>query len=189
MRGVHKKRMNKTITRILKVDHAGEHGAIRIYRAQIFMARLLLPELLPFLQETLSHELVHHQRFQNALKEYNGRPCRMLWLWGVGGCMLGLASVALGTKGVMICTAAVERTVHLHMREQIRYLAIHAPELSEMVGTILKDELQHLAYAESRIDGNSLIARSFDRIIALVTETLIFLSTSGDSLRLKRELV
>jgi 3-demethoxyubiquinol 3-hydroxylase len=66
----------RTTARILKVNHAGEYGAIRIYRAQVWMARRLYPDLVGFLQETLQHEIRHCSLFLNAMRERSARPCR-----------------------------------------------------------------------------------------------------------------
>src|SRR3974377_1800918 len=111
-----------TIARILKVNHAGEYGAIRIYRAQLWLARHLYPDIVAFLQETLSHEIQHCAMFRNAMRLRNTGPCRAMILWGNGGFVLGLLTALLSRKAIWICTAAVEATVHRHMEEQLSFL-------------------------------------------------------------------
>jgi ubiquinone biosynthesis monooxygenase Coq7 len=66
-----------TIARIVRVNHAGEFGAIRIYAAQITVARRLYPDLVPALSEMLGHERIHCAAFFAAMPARNSRPCRM----------------------------------------------------------------------------------------------------------------
>jgi 3-demethoxyubiquinol 3-hydroxylase len=177
-----------TIARILKVDHAGEYGAIRIYRAQIWLARRLYPDIVGFLEETLSHEIQHCALFRDAMRPRNVRPCRAMILWGNGGYVLGLATALFGRKGIWICTAAVEATVHRHLDEQLGFLAGKDPDLHWLISTIREQELQHLRFAEQRMETKSVWGRALGAIIAATTEVLIWLSTWGDSTRLRRSL-
>src|SRR6478735_9636919 len=97
---------DKTIGRILKVNHAGEYGAIRIYAAQLLVAKFLHKNLLPFLQQTLSHERNHCRSFQEAMGKRNVGPCQAMPLWGIGGWFLGFSTALLGKNSIMACTAA-----------------------------------------------------------------------------------
>src|ERR1700721_2962618 len=101
-------RERRTVARILKVNHAGEHGAIRIYRAQLWVARRCCPEVVPFLEEVLGHEIRHHASFSAAMPSRAARPCRVMALWSNGGLVLGFLTALLGRQGIWICTAAVE---------------------------------------------------------------------------------
>src|SRR5262249_21987468 len=92
-----------TITRILKVNHAGEYGAIRIYRAQAWVARRLYPDVVPFLEATLAHEVRHCSMFRDAMPMRGARPCRVMSLWGNGGLILGFLTSLLGRQGIWIC--------------------------------------------------------------------------------------
>lgn len=178
---------NLTIRRILKVNHAGECGAVNIYRAQIFVCRLFHPALLPFLTETLSHELVHRDRFRAAMPARKARPCGAMPLWGVGGYALGFATAVLGANAVMICTAAVERTVHIHLQDQMHFLKDRDTDLHALIASIETEELGHLTHAQSHMKASALSA-PLDRLITLATETVIFLSTQGDVARMARAL-
>jgi 3-demethoxyubiquinol 3-hydroxylase len=71
------------IARILKVNHAGEYGAIRIYRAQVLVARRFYPDVVAFLEETLAHEINHCAMFRNAMPTRDVRPCRATVLWAM----------------------------------------------------------------------------------------------------------
>jgi 3-demethoxyubiquinol 3-hydroxylase len=178
-----------TIARIVRVNHAGEHGAIRIYRAQIAVARRLYPEIAILLEEMLGHEIEHCARFRAAMPARQARPCRAMFLWGSGGYGLGLATALLGRRAVWICTAAVEETVHRHLDEQLVYLAGKDEALRSIIAAIHVEELAHLdraiASSGERKRGDAILRG----VIALVTECLIWLSTWGDSTRLKRLMV
>lgn len=179
---------SRTIARILKVNHAGEHGAIRIYRSQIAVARWRCPEIVPELEEMLSHEVKHLALFASAMPGRQAKPCRMLFLWGVGGWILGASTALLGRNGVWACTAAIEHAVHRHLNDQLAFLAERDRELCELISSIRSEELSHLDHAENRLTFRGLPIRVLRKSIDLTTDSLIFLSTSGDSLRMANEL-
>jgi len=74
-----------TVARIVRVNHAGEFGAIRIYSAQIIVASKLHPEIVPALATMLGHEKIHCAKFLAAMPERNARPCRVMSFWSWGG--------------------------------------------------------------------------------------------------------
>ena len=179
---------HKTIARIVKVNHAGEFGAIRIYRAQLWVARHIYPDAVPFLEETLGHELEHCARFARAIPSRNARPCRVMALWGNGGLILGLVTALLGQRGIWICTASVEKTVHRHLEDQLAFLVNRERELYNLISAIQNDEMAHLRYAEDRPGTMTMWPRILSAGIAVVTETMIWLSTWGDSSRMTRKI-
>ena len=176
------------IARILKVNHAGEYGAIRIYRAQIWVARRLYPDVVAFLEETLGHEINHCAMFRNAMPTRDARPCRAMVLWGNGGLILGFLTALMGREGIWICTAAVEGAVHKHLDDQLFFLRDKDPELHSLINAIQAEELHHLNYAEERVRSRSLWTRSLSAFISAATDTVIWLSTWGDSTRMARDL-
>jgi ubiquinone biosynthesis monooxygenase Coq7 len=177
-----------TVARILKVNHAGEYGAIRIYRAQIWMARRTCPDVVDFLQETLAHEISHCSLFLAAMPERAARPCRIMALWGNGGLLLGFVTALLGRQGIWICTAAVEAAVHRHLEDQLLFLQNRDPNLHSIVRSIQGEELLHLNHAEQRIEVRSLWSRVLRSFISTATDGAIWLSTWGDSTRMARDL-
>lgn len=177
-----------TIARILKVNHAGEYGAIRIYRAQIWMARRWYPDIAGSLEEILDHEIKHCSMFIDAMPERNARPCRIMALWGNGGLLLGFLTALLGRQGVWICTAAVEAAVHRHLEDQLHYLRQRDPALHSLILDIQVEELQHLNHAEARIAARTGLSRFLSAVIAKATDLAIWLSTWGDSTKMLREL-
>ena len=179
---------DRVISRILRVNHAGEHGAVAIYSTQIARAKRAYPDLVPWLEETLSHEQRHQARFREAMPSRASKPCRLMFVWAWGGALLGAITAAFGRTGVYVCTAAVERTVHKHMVEQVAFLEARDTELAGIVRDILAEEDTHLAYADAHHDQKALLASLLSVAVAAATEVLIFLSTRGDSLSLKRAL-
>jgi 3-demethoxyubiquinol 3-hydroxylase len=177
-----------SIARILKVNHAGEYGAIRIYRAQIWVARRLYPDVVAFLEETLGHEINHCAMFRSAMPQRGAGPCRATVLWGNGGLILGFLTALMGREGIWICTAAVEGAVHKHLDDQLFFLRDKDPELHALIDAIQAEELHHLNYAEERVRSRSLWARSLSGFISAATDTVIWLSTWGDSTRMARDL-
>src|SRR5436853_6438458 len=90
--------------RYLKVNHAGEHGAICIYTAQIHIARITAPSLVAELVEFRSHELRHRSIFLAELQRRNRARCRSYWLCGAGGCLLGLITAICGRSAIAATT-------------------------------------------------------------------------------------
>jgi len=178
----------RTIARILKVNHAGEHGAIRIYRSQIAIARWRYPDVVQELEQMLAHEVSHRACFAEAMPSRHAKPCRLLFLWGIGGRLLGAGTALMGRNAIWACTAAVEEAVHRHLNDQLAFLSCRDQELYELIASIKAEELSHLQHAEERLTSHGPIVRMLRRSIEAVTEVLIFLSTSGDSMRMSREL-
>ncbi|WP_370337992.1 demethoxyubiquinone hydroxylase family protein [Parvularcula marina] len=176
------------IRRILRVNHAGEHGAVAIYSAQLARAKHAYPDLSPWLAETLNHEKEHRQRFFEAMPSRKAKPCRALSVWSIGGKLLGSFTALFGRSGIYICTAAVERTVHQHLEEQSEFLRRIDTPLAAIVNDIRAQEIEHLTYAEDRHNSTSLNARLLSAVIGAATECLILVSTRGDSFRLRSTL-
>lgn len=152
------------------------------------MARLRAPELLPFLRNTLEHEREHLIRFRTLMPARSAKPCRLMWIWSVGGAVLGGVTGLLGRKAILVCTEAVERTVHRHLDDQLVWLGERDVEMSAVIGEIQRQELGHMRFAEQAMGSANPLTQALRATIAMATESLIWLSTRGDSLRLAREL-
>ena len=167
------------VHRILCVDHSGERGAVAIYRMQMLAARLRCPDLLAFLADTLEHELGHMARFHELLRGRGLEPCPASGAWAFGGAVLGLLTGLIGRQAVLVCTEAVERTVHGHLLEQIATTADTDPEVSRAIADILQEEAAQLAFARDRRAPAGWFDRWLDRLITGVTEGLIRLSVGA----------
>ena len=168
----------------MKVNHAGEYGAIRIYSAQLIVSKRIHKDLVPFLEHTLAHEIAHAQKFIEAMKIRQTRPCRAMPLWGIGGWILGFTTACMGKNAVMICTEAVESAVHAHLQDQIRYLDNKDAELRNIILDIEKEEIEHLHYAQHHVR-HSWLTKPLSCVITFSTESVIWLSTQGDVTRMK----
>ena len=177
-----------TIARILKVNHAGEYGAIRIYRAQVAVARLFYPDMVQPLSEMLRHEIEHCAKFRAAMPARHARPCRIMSLWSLGGSVLGCLTALMGRQSIWTCTAAVESAVHRHLDDQLLFLELRDSELHRIILDIREEELSHLNTAETNIRGSSILRRVLRGVISWLTNVMIWFSTWGDSTRMVREL-
>lgn len=179
-----------TIKRIVRVNHAGEYGAIRIYSAQIAVAKRLTPDIVPALQQMLTDEIDHCVRFYAAMPARGSRPCRIMKLWSLGGSLLGLMTALMGRRAIWVCTAAVEETVHRHLDEQMHFLQGRDADLHAVINSIREEELAHLHHAEMQLgsEARHSLQTMLQSAIAMVTEILIWLSTWGDSTRMTRAL-
>jgi ubiquinone biosynthesis monooxygenase Coq7 len=177
-----------TVARIVRVNHAGEYGAIRIYRAQIAVARRLYPDIADDLGEMLDHEVRHCTIFAAAMPARRSRPCRLIRLWSMGGALLGFLTALTGRQGIWTCTAAVEAAVHRHLDDQLGFLATRDRELHDAIRNIRVEELSHLHHAEMQLQPPNLYHRALRMLISFLTDLMIWLSTWGDSARMARDL-
>lgn len=131
--------------RMLRVDHAGEYGASRIYAGQ--MAVLGKTPTSTVIQEMWDQEKSHLQKFHEILGEHRVRPTALLPLWDIAGFALGASTALLGKEGAMACTVAVEESVSEHYNSQIRALMEKDPEkyteLLVLIKELRDDEMAH----------------------------------------------
>lgn len=177
-----------TVRRILKVNHAGEFGAIRIYNAQLAFARRFYPDIVPTLTEMRDDEIEHCRLFLGAMPDRNARPCRVMAFWSLGGYVLGFATALMGRNMIWVCTEAVEATVHRHLEHQKAFLRQRDLELHDLIGSIQEQELAHLQHAVGQQPRQGLVRAVTLPVIGLVTESLIWLSTWGDSSAMRGEI-
>lgn len=128
-----------TLAQMLRVNHAGEYGANRIYEGQI--AVLKNSKLKPELEHMLEQEQAHLAKFNELLPKNNVRPSILMPFWHIGGLALGAGSALLGEKAAMACTVAVEEAIDEHYAEQEELLP--EGELKETVKQFRAEELEH----------------------------------------------
>ena len=177
-----------TIRRILKVNHAGEFGAIRIYGAQILVARRLFPDIVPTLEEMRRDDIDHCRLFREAMPARGAKPCRVMSFWSLGGSVLGLLTALSGRNMIWICTEAVESTVHRHLEDQLAFLQKRGPELHALIASIQEQELAHLRKAENNQTRRGLSHALFLPVVGALTDVMIWLSTWGDSSWMRAEM-
>jgi 3-demethoxyubiquinol 3-hydroxylase len=130
-----------SVSRMLRVDHAGEYGAVRIYAGQLAVLRGR--DAAPVLREMQAQEEVHLERFSELVAQRRVRPTALLPLWNLAGFALGAATAALGERAAMACTVAVEEAIDAHYADQIADLHDGESELRDMLVRFRDDELQH----------------------------------------------
>ena len=129
------------IARMLRVDHAGEYGATRIYQGQLdFLGRSRAAGEVRRMAES---EQRHLARFEALLYQRRVRPTLLHPLWTVAGYALGAATALLGERAAMACTAVVEDVIDMHYQRQAEYLADADPELQDTIVAFRDDELAH----------------------------------------------
>lgn len=161
--------------RMIKVDHAGEHGAICIYSGQLFMARLFAPRMVAELQEFLSHERRHRAVFQAELQRRAYRRCRSYWLCGLGGWVLGLVTGLCGRKAIVATTVAVESVVLKHLAHQLHTLRDIDPQAVAAIASIVEEEQHHHDHSAAQIDVRDPWFRALTPVVTAWTETVIWM--------------
>jgi len=146
------KKTNKKIAEIIRVDHAGERGAIKIYEGQLLALKTFKQDenLKRQIEEMKEHEKEHYEYFDKELKKRNISPTKMLPFWDLLGVALGFGTAMLGKKATMLCTASVEEVIGDHYKNQIYQLDKDEKILKEKIIKFRDDELNHkdIAYEE-----------------------------------------
>ena len=134
------------VERILRVDQAGEYGAIRIYAGQRAVLRRRLPpghKARQAVEHMARQEQRHKQAFDDLLIERRVRPTLLQPLWHVAGFALGAASAMLGEKAAMACTVAVEEVIDEHYARQAAILGDDEKPLRAAIEEFREEELEH----------------------------------------------
>ena len=129
------------VERMIRVDHAGEYGAKRIYAGQLAVLRRSASA--PVLQEMAAQEQQHLDAFAELVVQRRVRPTALLPLWHVAGFALGAATAALGQRAAMACTVAIEETIDSHYAGQIEALNDSEPDLRGKIAQFREEELHH----------------------------------------------
>lgn len=160
--------------RCIKVDHAGEHGAVCIYTGQILMARVTARDLVEELIEFRSHELRHREIFRAELARRSRPRCRSYWLCGVGGLALGLITGLLGRGAIAATTVAVERVVLRHLEDQISALQVSDPAAVIAISAIVADEQAHHDRSAAHARASQFWAKVLTPVVSAATEVVIW---------------
>ena len=146
------KKTNKRVQEFIRVDHAGERGAVKIYEGQLLALNTIVKneDLKKKIEDMKEHETEHCQFFENEIKKRDIEPTKFLPLWDLLGVGLGFGSTLLGKKAAMLCTASVEEVIDKHYLNQINQLGPDEEELKKKIIKFRQDELDHkdIAYEE-----------------------------------------
>jgi len=138
------------LAEMLRVDHAGEYGAVAIYKGQraVFDALSHKSEIAEAIREMEAGEAEHLETFDQILSERKVRPTLLAPLWNAAGFGLGAVTALMGEKAAMACTAAVEDVIEKHYAGQAEALRVNEPDLAETIEKFRADELGHKHAAE-----------------------------------------
>lgn len=147
------------LARMIRVDHAGEYGAIRIYQGQ--RAVLRHARSAAVLQQMQAQEQRHLDVFADLVVRHRVRPTALLPVWHVAGFALGALTAALGERAAMACTVAVEDAIDTHYRAQAASLDAEDGTLRDTIESFRAEELEHraigLAHDAERTPGYRLL--------------------------------
>ena len=169
---------NKRVEEFIRVDHAGERGAIKIYEGQLLALNTFVKndDLKKTIEEMKEHEKEHCEFFENEIKKRNIQPTKFLPLWDLLGVGLGFGSTLLGKKTAMLCTASVEEVIDKHYLDQINQLGSDEKNLKKKIIKFRDDEIHHkdIAYEEGATKKG--IYSIFDKIIKTGSKIAINIS-------------
>ena len=170
---------NKTkVEEFIRVDHAGERGAIKIYEGQLLALNTFVKDdnLKKTIQEMKDQEKEHCNYFENEIKIRNIKPTKLMPLWDLLGVGLGFGSTLLGKKAAMLCTASVEEVIDEHYKKQINQLKPDEKILKEKIKKFRLDELHHKDIAYEKGATKKGLYKILDRIIKTGSKVAINIS-------------
>ena len=139
------KNSKNKVKEFIRVDHAGERGAVKIYEGQLLALNTFVKDdnLKKTIEEMKLHEKEHCDFFENEIKKRGIKPTKFLPLWDLMGVGLGFGSTILGKKAAMLCTASVEEVIDKHYQNQIDQLGPDEKKLKKKIIKFREDELHH----------------------------------------------
>ena len=161
------KRSNYKVEEFIRVDHAGERGAVKIYEGQLLALNTIIKndDLKKKIEDMKVHEIEHCQFFEKEIKKRNIKPTKFLPLWDLLGVGLGFGSTLLGKKAAMLCTASVEEVIDKHYLDQINQLGPEEKELKKKITKFKEDELHHKDIAYEKGASKKGLYSIMDKII------------------------
>ena len=140
-----KKTNKKYLEEIIRVDHAGERGAIKIYEGQLLALKTFKQDedLKRKIEEMKEHEKEHYEFFKDQIKKRNIKPTKLLPMGDLLGVTLGFGTAMLGKKAAMLCTASVEEVIDQHYKDQTYKLGEDEKDLKKKIMKFRDDELHH----------------------------------------------
>ena len=176
-----KKTNQKTLEEIIRVDHAGERGAIKIYEGQLLALKTIKQDddLKDKIEEMREKEKEHLEYFEKEIQKRKIKPTYLLPVWDLMSVALGFGSALLGKKAAMLCTASVEEVIDDHYQSQLKKIGDDQKDLKEKIEKFKMNEVDHknIAY-ESGATNKGLysimnkVIRTGSRIAITVSEKI-----------------
>ena len=165
----------QVLEQIIRVDHAGEFGATKIYDGQIAIFGKDT-KIGKTIQHMADQEQEHIEKFNELLVEKRVRPTALLPLWNIAGFALGAGTALMGEKSAMACTVAVEKVIGEHYREQQDLLEDDEKELKKTIAKFEKDELEHHDIGIEHDAESAIGYRIMSKVIEIGCKTAIAVS-------------
>tara|TARA_Y100000590_G_scaffold436842_1_gene557886 strand:+ start:191 stop:724 length:534 start_codon:yes stop_codon:yes gene_type:complete len=173
-----KKTEKKVLEEIIRVDHAGERGAIKIYEGQLLALKTIKQDesLKNKIEEMKEHEKEHLEYFENEIKKRKIKPTSLIPLWDIMGVTLGFGTALLGKKAAMLCTASVEEVIEDHYKNQLKKIGNDEMTLKAKIEKFMGDETNHKNIAYDSGATNKGVYSLMDKIIRTGSRIAITLS-------------
>ena len=168
----------KTVEEIIRVDHAGERGAIKIYEGQLLALKTIKQDntLRDKIEEMKEHEKEHLEYFEKEIQKRKIKPTYLLPLWDVMGVTLGFGTVLLGKKAAMLCTASVEEVIEDHYQNQLKKLGNDEMDLKAKIEKFKGEEVDHKNIAYEAGATNKGLYSIMDKVIRTGSRIAITIS-------------
>ena len=166
------------IEEFIRVDHAGERGAVKIYEGQLLALNTFVKDenLKKTIEEMKIHEKEHCEFFEAEIKKRKIKPTKFLPLWDLLGVGLGFGSTLLGKKAAMLCTASVEEVIDEHYQNQIDQIDSDEKDLKNKIIKFREDELHHKDIAYNKGATKKGLYSIMDKIIKTGSKIAINIS-------------
>tara|TARA_Y100001960_G_scaffold242926_1_gene256954 strand:- start:207 stop:740 length:534 start_codon:yes stop_codon:yes gene_type:complete len=173
-----KKTSKNKIEEFIRVDHAGERGAIKIYEGQLLALNTFVKndKLKKMIEEMKNHEKKHLDFFNKEIKKRNIKPTKLLPLWDLLGVGLGFGSAIMGKKATMLCTASIEEVIDGHYQNQLDQLNSDEKILKEKIKKFRDDEIHHKNIAYDNGASKEGLYSILDKIIKTGSKVAISIS-------------
>ena len=172
--------MNKSrLEEIIRVDHAGEHGATSIYKGTLDILNLFGDiETISIVQDMAEGEKKHVKEFNRLIKDKSIRPTALLPFWKIAGYSLGALSAIHSKNAIMVCTEAVEEVIDKHYSDQIEELEQSGEEesLLNSIREFHAEEVEHEMIAREEMDEISPMMNIFKDVVKIGCKAAIKIS-------------
>ena len=173
-----KKTNQKTLEEIIRVDHAGERGAIKIYEGQLLALKTIKQDndLKDKIEEMKEREKEHLEYFEKEIQKRKIKPTYLLPVWDLMGVTLGFGTALLGKKAAMLCTASVEEVIEDHYQNQLKKLGNDEMDLKAKIEKFKGQEMNHKNIAYESGATNKGLYSIMDKVIRTGSRIAITIS-------------
>ena len=168
----------KKLEEFIRVDHAGERGAVKIYEGQLLALNTIKQDqsLKDKIEKMKNQEQEHLEYFEKEIQKRKIKPTYLLPIWDLAGIALGFSTALLGRKTAMLCTASVEEVIEDHYQNQLKKIGDDEKELKEKIEKFRGDEVNHKNIAYDSGATNTGVYSVMDKIIQTGSRIAITIS-------------